>query len=212
MKRTLLLLSLALIATPLFAQTTPANDLGLWISSSAFDDTRIVDPELDVDARLEFDEDLGYGITFNHYWTNQFSTSFGAQRLSADMNVKVTDGPTTITATLGDVDLTVYDATAQWHFPRGARVEPYVGAGVAFVTGDVSVSDFEDPELPSSLDLENETTWLANAGVNFNLTPRLAIGLDGKYIAYEPKGEGDTDEDRVDINPLVLSAGVRLRF
>jgi hypothetical protein len=36
--------------------------------------------------------------------------------------------------------------------------------------------------------------------------------VDGKYILYKARAEGDSDADAVDINPLILAAGVKFRF
>jgi len=205
---------LAVLAFPLsLAAQTPANELGVFVSASSFDDTTLPDDELDVDVELEFDEQIGYGVSYNRFWTPQLSTEFAVQRLGGDIDVSIIDGPTTITVDAGEIDLTAYSGTVQWHFGATGRFDPYVGGGVAYVTGDVDlIADPEDPESVDNVELENETTWLANAGINYRLTNSIAIGADAKYIAYEPKGKGDADDERVDVNPLVISAGVKFRF
>jgi outer membrane protein W len=207
------LVALAVVVFPILAaaQQLPANDVGVWVSTAQFDETSETDPDIGAEVSLEFDENVGYGVTFSHYWGNSLAVEFGAQKLGGDLNLSVEGPAADFTAKVGELDLQAYSATLQWHFARGSRISPYIGGGAAFVTADFDAEPIEG-EPDEQVDLDNETTWLANAGINFALTPSLSLGIDGKYIAYEPKGEGDSDEDRLDVNPLVLSAGLRFRF
>ncbi|MEA2490664.1 MAG: outer membrane protein [Acidobacteriota bacterium] len=212
MSRLRYLLLVAAVVFPIMAAAQqPSNDVGVWVSTSQFDKTSETDPDLGGEVSIEFDENIGYGVTFSHYWGNALAVEFGAQKLGGDLNLSVEGPGAEFTAKVGELDLQAYSATLQWHFARGSRVSPYIGGGAAFVTADFDAEPLED-EPAEQVDLDNETTWLANAGVNIALTPSLSLGIDGKYIAYEPKGEGDTDDDRLDVNPLVLSAGLRFRF
>ena len=193
------------------AQQPPSNDVGVWVSTSQFDKTSETDPDVGAELSLEFDENIGYGVTFSHYWGNALALELGAQKLGGDLNLSVGGPATDFSAKIGELDLQAYSATLQWHFARGSRISPYIGGGAALVTADFDAEPIEG-EPDEQVDLDNETTWLANAGVNFALTPSLSLGIDGKYIAYDPKGEGDTDDERLDVNPLVFSAGLRFRF
>jgi outer membrane protein W len=205
-----ILLVLIVLAFPfaLFAQ--PANEVGVWISTSQFEDTGFVDEGIELE--LSFDENIGYGVSFSHFWSQSLATEFSAQQLSADAEISISGpGLPPIDIDGGELEVMVYAATAQWHFARGSRISPYVGAGAAFVTGEISGGDVIEGE-DFSTDLENEFTWLANAGINFGLTDSLSLGLDAKYIAYEPTADDDEDEASEELNPLVLSAGLKFRF
>lgn len=199
-KRSLVLLSL--LAFPLlgFAQS---NELGIFISTSQFDDGEIQDAD-DI-LEVEFDEDMGYGVSFNRYWTQSFSTEFAYQKLGADLTVSFED----ITETAGDLNLDILSATAQFHFARGSIISPYIGGGAAYISGEAGSIDVDEIE---DADLENEFEWLANAGVNFNIGSSFGLFIDGKYILYEARGEGDSEDDAVDINPLVIAGGIKFRF
>ncbi|HEX8251739.1 MAG TPA: OmpW family outer membrane protein [Thermoanaerobaculia bacterium] len=209
------IIAVATLVFPLaLSAQTRQNELGFFVSSSQFDSTRIEDDELDFDVELDFDENIGFGVSYNRYWTNQLSTEFAAQRLGGDIQVSLVDGPTSITVDAGEIELTAFSGTLQWHFGGAGRFDPYIGGGLAYVTGDVDVlaDPEEDPEATENVELENETTWLANAGVNFRITDALSIGADAKYIAYEPEAEGDDSGESLDVNPLVFSAGIKFRF
>lgn len=197
-----LLLALTLFAAPLFATAQQTNDVAIWITDSEFKDPTISD-ELE-SATLEFDEDLGYGISFNHFWTNAFSTEFAYHNFGADMTIEFDDGGR---FHAGEVDATSLTAAAQWHFRRATRFSPYVGAGVSYLQGD-----FKPFEESDTYDFSPETSWVANFGANIAITNQLAIALDAKVLPWEPKEEDDEAIDRIDVSPVLLSAGLRFRF
>ena len=200
-KRTLVVLSLLLL--PLFATAQPNNELGVFIATSQFDDSEINDAGDIFD--VEFEEDMGYGILYNRFWMGGFSTEFAYQKLGADLTVSFED----IAENAGELNLDILSGTAQLHFARGSMISPYIGGGVAYVSGDAGSLDDEELE---DVDLEKELEFLANAGINVGLGASFAIFLDGKYILYEARGEGDSDGEALDINPLIISGGIKLRF
>jgi opacity protein-like surface antigen len=200
LKRTVIVLSLLLLPLTAFAQN---NELGVFISTSQFDDNELSDGVDDFD--VEFDEDMGYGVLYNRYWLSGFSTEFAYQRLGADLTVSLDD----ITDDAGELDLDILSATGQFHFARGSLLSPYIGGGVAYVSGEAGSIDGDELD---TVDLETDLDWLVNAGLNVGLGRSFSLFLDGKYIMYEARGEDDTDDEALDINPLIISAGVKLRF
>lgn len=201
-KRTVLLFALSLVLFPLSA-AAQMNDIGIFISTSQFDDSEIDDAGDIFD--VEFDEDMGYGVSYNRYWTNSFSTELAYQKLGADLTVSFED----IAADAGDINLDILSATGQWHFAKGSMLSPYIGAGAAYISGDAGSIDTEELE---DADLENELEFLANAGIDLNLGRGFAVFLDGKYIAYEARGENDAADEALEINPLIISGGIKFRF
>lgn len=199
-KRIAIVLSLLLLPLSAFAQR---NELGVFISTSQFDNSEFQDGLDDVD--VEFDEDMGYGVSYNRFWFGGFSTELAYQRLGADLTVSFED----ITETAGDLDLDILSATAQFHFAPQSMISPYIGGGLAYVSGEAGSIDGDEID---TVDLENDTNWLANAGLNLNFGQRFAVFVDGKYVMYEARGEGDPDDEAFDINPLIVSGGIKLRF
>jgi outer membrane protein W len=179
------------------------NELGVFISTSQFENSQIRDAGDVFD--VEFDEDMGVGLLYNRFWTNSFSTELAYQRLGADLTVRFQD----VATQLGDLDLDVLSATAQFHFGRRSILSPYIGAGVAYISGEAG---FIDADELQSADLRSEVEFLANAGLNLNLGRSFAIFLDGKYILYEARGRGDSADDAVEINPLIIAGGIKWRF
>lgn len=201
MKRISFALSLLLLVSlPAAAQM---NDLGAFISTSQFEDSEINDAGDIFDA--EFDEDMGVGILYNRFWTNSFSTEFAYQRLGADLTISAED----FSEEIGNLDLDILSGTAQIHFGRGGFLSPYIGGGVAYVSGEAGSIDDEELE---DTDLENELDFLANAGINLGLGRSFVVFLDGKYVMYAARGEGEDESDALDINPLIISGGIKWRF
>jgi outer membrane protein len=198
---------LSLASLPTLAQST---DLTVWAGYTGFGTTEISDPADEFSADIEFDDTLGYGISLNQFWTRNISTELGAMHWSADSTVDFDD---TIELDFGSLDLTAITATAQWHFAPEGRIDPYVGAGVAYFDAD----DFEldddllEPGDDPSVPVESDATWLANAGVTFNFG-RVALALDAKYSPYEPGTGENEDEGDIELDPLTLAAGVKFRF
>ena len=199
-KRAVLVLSLLLFPLVAAAQQ---NDLGVFISTSQLDDSEINEAGDIFD--VEFDEDMGFGVLYNRFWFGSFSTEFAYQRLGADLTLNFQD----VAEDVGELDLDILTGTAQLHFARNGVLSPYVGAGVAYVSGEAGSIDQDELE---SEDLESELELLANAGINLRLGRSFTIFLDGKYIAYEARGEGDSDGEAIDLNPLIIAGGVKFRF
>ena len=198
-KRIALALSL-LFLLPLTAYAQN-NELGIFISTSQFDDSEINEAGDIFD--LEFDEDMGYGVSYNRFWFGGFSTELAYQKLGADLTVSFED----IAEDAGDLDLDILSATGQLHFARGSIISPYIGGGVAYISGQAGSIDTDELE---DVDLESEIEFLANAGINLGIGRSLVVFLDGKYILYEARGEDD--DEGLEINPLVLAGGIKFRF
>ena len=201
-----LLAILMLLASTASAQTSKNNEVTVMLTASQFEDPSITFDDEEA-ISFEFDEDLGYGVAFNRYWTNSFSTDFALHRITADLTVSAAGEPA---IDLGEIEARTLTAIGQWHFRRGTRFSPYVGAGLAYVTG--SFDAFDDEEGEATFDFEDETTWAVNAGADINVTDMFSIVLDGKYVQWEPRAENDDEDEGLDVSPLMLSAGVRVRF
>lgn len=189
-----------------FAQTSPSSDVGVWIVASELNETTLLDE--DEEIRIDFEEDLGYGISFNRYWTGAFSTEIALQKLGADTTIGVANNPA---VTVGEMDITTITGMGQLHFNRAGRFAPYVGGGVAWVSGEFEAVAFDEPD-DESIDLESELTWAAAVGAHVSLTERIALVGEIKYISWKAMEEGGTEEDALDVDPLTFAAGVKVRF
>lgn len=200
MKRSLgLWILVALAAMPLAAQS---SEFGVWLAQS-----RVGETDED-EAVLEFDNGDGFGISYNQYFGNALSLELSAMALEHDGNISV-DGEDVFD--IGSLDIVPVVATIQLHFGRGGRVSPYVGAGLAYIMAD----DLGGGVLDQVVEVDDSITWAAQAGLDININRRFAIGVDAKYTGYTPDAaaaDDPSDRIKLDLNPLIISAGLKFRW
>lgn len=184
------------------------TDVGLWTVGSYITDTQLTDVEGDF-VDFAFEEEPGFGISVNHFWTDRLSTELSLMTFRADLSVSsaLIQEPVEI----GELDARAITAMAQWHFRRGARVMPYLGAGIGHVGGTFDPVDDEE-EDGGDIDLESEVTWTAAAGLNIRLTDRIALCFEAKKVAWDAVEEGGLPADEIDIDPMLYGSGIRFRF
>jgi outer membrane protein W len=206
--RILFFLFIAAGSIRLSAQSA-SSDIGVWVVASDLQETTIVD-EGD-EFTLDFDGDNGYGLSFNRFWTERFSTEFAAQTINSNLTVTTDLGGTPFTFDAGELHAEALTAMGQWHFNRAGRFSPYIGGGIARLSGDVEVND-GDPDTDDSADLQSEIGWAAQVGANIRLKESLFLTLDYKYIPWSAVAEGDSDDEALDLDPTMLSVGLKVRF
>jgi outer membrane protein W len=204
--RIFFLLFIAAGSIRLSAQT-PSSDFGAWIVGSDLKETTLTEDGDDV--TVGFDKENGYGFSLNHFWTDNVSTELSAQTFHGRMTITSDFGGTPFTFEAGDLDAIALSAVAQWHFNRAGRFSPYVGGGIARLSGDFEA--INDPEL-ESFDLESELAWAVAAGANVRITENLFLAADLKFIPWSAIAEGEPEEESLDIDPLLLSFGMKVRF
>ncbi|HEV7766865.1 MAG TPA: OmpW family outer membrane protein [Thermoanaerobaculia bacterium] len=187
---------------------TQSTEIGGWalatqLKSSTFED------EIS-DAHLKFDEDNGYGISINQFWTERWSTELAVQTFGAGLLVS-TDIVPDREYDAGEIDVTSITAMAQWHFNRAGRFAPYIGGGIAHLSGELTVEVDDVLEDPST-DLEAEIAFAAAIGANIRLTDRLFLATELKYTPWSAVAADDVDGEGFDVNPLVLGVGLKARF
>ncbi|HVR38376.1 MAG TPA: OmpW family outer membrane protein [Thermoanaerobaculia bacterium] len=212
MKSLRIILVILAVAVPL-SLSAQTHELSVFLSDPHIGSSSISFEGTPITINADFDEQIGYGAAYNHFFTDRVSAEFAVQRISADTTLNVFGGGVNTSFDAGDLDLTVITGVAQWHFRTDSSYSPYVGLGVAYVSGDTeSPVDVTDPTSPSeSVDLESTTSGVLNAGIDFHITPRVAVGIDAKYFTYDAK-EDAPDAEPLSLDTLVMSASLKLRF
>jgi outer membrane protein W len=162
---------------------------------------------------ISFDGKLGYGVAANVFFSNAMSIEFAASEVRPEAQF-------TGFSNAGGTRLKMIPLTAvlQWHLaPRGA-VDPYIGAGAAYILFD-DLSDSSDLNHlnVNRISLKDDVGLALNAGVGFALSPNFAITVDGKYVPLKSSAtavfaSGPNSNSRVKINPVLVSAGLTFRF
>lgn len=184
-------------------------DLGLWaVSPELQGDTRIDETS---DIGINFDEEIGWGLSVDYFWTPRLSTELGVYSLSADGSLDI--GVLDESVNLGSLDVVPVTLTLRAHF-GGEAFDFYVGAGGAYALFEDLHSDELRLGGVDFIEIDDEFTWLANAGLSIRLTQSLRLGLDAKWIPLETTAIDNLGRDEVDLelDPLLLSGGVIFRF
>ena len=139
-----------------------------------------------------------------------------------DVSVSGTGG--SVAHDLGSVNLLPPTLTAQWHFNPDQMIDPYVGAGGAFVLGldrklTASVGATNLPiridrsafgaVLQAGFDVNLQDKWLVNFDVK-KIWFNTDVKLDATAASLTPTGYQTIDN--LDINPLVVSIGIGKKF
>ena len=206
----LFLIALALPVS-LLAQS---DTIAVFANHGTFNSTTVSDPS-GISVEVRFDARTGYGASYDHFLSPNLSAQLLAQRVRANTKIVVSGGGASASQDAGTLELNEYDAALHWHFGNGA-FRPYVGGGIATVRGaKLTVpADLSDSGTEESTSLDNKVTWVADAGIDFRVTPKASITLSAKYTPYS-SGIGAAPDDplqRLKLDPLTFAAGISWRF
>lgn len=108
--------------------------------------------------------------------------------------------------------------TLQYHFAPKGKVRPYVGAGVnytIFYSEDASDS-LETAIGTTKVEMDDSFGYALQAGVDIDLTDRVFLNLDVKYIDIDTTARlttgGAVNRVDVSIDPIVAGIGIGMRF
>jgi outer membrane protein len=212
------LVLMCLTAFPAFAADHVFNLTG-WAarvdpnSSDTFNSSNPNEP-----FNVRFDGKLGYGLGANIFFGDRFSAAFDAVQVRPGTTVRsraVGGGSFFTTGTR----MTPITAILQWHFAPGGGIDPYVGAGAAYVLFD-KTNVFQSTTL-SHINYKDDAGLALNAGVSFRISRMLALTADGKYVplkesataVYFPGASPTLPTGlKVKVNPVIFSGGLTLRF
>ena len=119
----------------------------------------------------ETDDDATYGMRYTYNITDSWGVELSlGQTASSAMKLATHDV---------DLDLTTVDLDAVWHFDFGARVAPYVVAGIGYVTAEL-----EEP-IHGTVDgapvvIEDDDGFTANAGLGVSFSQPTAFSFVSK--------------------------------
>lgn len=220
MKRTIyasIALSLALVCAPVSAQNLEVIGWYGWMDltgDAQLENTDIGDLD---DIDIDFDSETGFGAGVNLFIGNRLSLQASIYRFEPE--AAATAGDVLANFALGQLEVIPVSLIAQFHLAPGSRIDPYAGIGVGYVLLDdiESVDDLELIDI-DRVELEDDYGLVYNAGVNIGLGSMfLALNLDAKYIPVDSGATavflaGPGQETEIEVNPLILSAGLSLRF
>ncbi len=108
--------------------------------------------------------------------------------------------------------------TLQYHFVPEGRVHPYVGAGVNWTMfyNEKASTQLVNAIGATNVNLSNSFSFALQAGVDFDISEKMFLNLDVKYVDMDTNARLTTgalvNNLRADINPLIIGVGVGWRF
>lgn len=109
--------------------------------------------------------------------------------------------------------------TAQYHFAPNAKVRPYVGAGLNYTIfwNEKASSGLESAVGRTRVHMKDSFGWAAQAGIDVDLTDRVFLNLDVKYIDIDTTARlsttaAGTQRVKVSLDPLVFGVGIGIRL
>ena len=194
------LLVLALIAFPLFGQS---NDVAVWAGSSRMGKTSLSGSD------IHFDNGKAFGVSFTHFFSHHYAAEIAAFSLRNDGTVRV-GGVSALD--IGRLKIMPITATLQWHAEHSHRFDPYLGVGLAYVHGNSIQSADLDNSSIGRVEVESRVGWTALVGGSYAFMKPLAVAVEARYVGYEPQSGPSGSQVRLQLSPLIYSAGLRWRF
>lgn len=163
---------------------------------------------------VNFNGKLGYGAAANIFFADHVSAEFSAVQVKQDSvtRSRAVGGGAYTTSGLRMTPLT---GVLQWHFAPAGFVDPYIGAGAAYVLFD-NVNGYGNLGV-NKINFKDDVGLALNGGVGIRLMKNLALTLDGKYVPLRSSAtavyaNGGTSETKVKINPVIFAGGLTFRF
>lgn len=131
-------------------------------------------------------------------------------------------GKTGTTGSIGDLASTWVlppTLTVQYHLNPHGKVRPYVGAGVNYTVfyNEKASTGLKSAVGPTNVHMSDSVGWAAQAGIDIDLTKRVFLNLDVKYIDMDTKATLRTTAigtQTVDmhLDPIVVGVGFGIRL
>lgn len=198
-----------------FAQSQP-NAVAVFLNHGTFNSTSATDPGDGLTLEIKFDSKTGYGASYDRWLSPNLSAQILAQRIRGNSRIVVSSSAGTFSQDIGTLDLNEFDAALHWHFGSASSAfRPYLGGGVATIQGAKirMPAALTDSGTDETFNLDNKLTWVADAGVNFRVSPNASIFVSAKYTPYSSGVSAEPgDLQSLKLDPLTYAAGVQWRF
>ncbi|GAC1428721.1 MAG: hypothetical protein NVSMB68_00800 [Thermoanaerobaculia bacterium] len=214
MKRIALVFCILLINAPVFAAERYFDLTGwaTWVkpqSDNTFNSTTPNRP-----FNINFRGKLGYGAGVNVFFGRSVSFAIDASEVRPDARF----GFAGATLNQGDIKMIPITGVLQYHFAPKGFVDPYIGAGGAYVIFD-NLRNFSDAGRVGvrQINFKDDVGLALNAGAGFNFSPHVGITGDVKYVPVKSSATavfatGPNQSQRIKINPVIASAGLTFHF
>lgn len=214
MKRFLVLSFILLITTPLLAADRYFDLTGwaTWVkpqSNNTFNSSTPNQP-----FNINFRGKLGYGAGVNVFFGRALSLAIDASEVKPDVRF----GFPASTVNQGSMKMIPITGVLQWHFVPTGFVDPYIGAGAAYVLFD-NLKNFSDVGHVgvNQINFKDDVGLALNAGLGLNFSKSIGITGDVKYVPVKSSATavfatGPNQSQKIKINPVMGSVGLTFHF
>jgi outer membrane protein len=109
--------------------------------------------------------------------------------------------------------------TAQYHFMPTGKVRPYVGGGINYTIfwNEDASKGLEAAVGKTRVHMKDSVGWAAQAGVDIDVSPKVFLNLDVKYIDIDTKARLrttaiGTQRVNISLDPIVVGVGLGIRL
>lgn len=151
---------------------------------------------LPADVSLGAQGALGGRLSYEVLFTERFGLEMGLATSQHDYVLMIVNGvPRT-----SDFRMTPLTLAGNLHFGDTARVDPFFGAGLAYVT----IGDFSARGNSVATPVDAELTWTAQFGMDIALKGNWGLGLGISYLNFR----ADAGAGELAVETLSIYAGV----
>lgn len=154
-------------------------------------------------------------LDFTYMWTDHIGTELILATTKHDVGGK---GALAGVGDLASTWVLPPTLTLQYHFTPKSHVRPYVGAGVNYTTfySSNASNALEAAIGRTDVKLKDSLGYALQAGVDVDLSDRVFLNLDVKYVDIDTTARlttgGAVNRVRVNIDPVIAGIGVGMRF
>jgi len=212
MKKIAVLVLVFLAAAPAFARVVDLTGWAVWIDPQSTNTFNSSTPNQPFD--ISFNGKLGWGAGLNLFFGHSLSLAVDGSEASPTAKYGFPG------ATLNDANLRMIPITGivQLHFVPNGFIDPYVGAGAAYVLfQDIkNNADFGHVGV-SQINFKNDAGLALNGGIGLKFSPRFGLTGDVKYVPVKASAtavftSGPNQSQKIKINPVIASLGLTLHF
>jgi outer membrane protein W len=151
---------------------------------------------LPADVSLGAQSALGGRLSFEYLFTERFGLEMSLASSQHDYVLMIVNG----VPRGSDFRLTPLTLVGNLHFGDSKRVDPFFGAGVAYVT----IGDFSARGNSVETTVDAELTWTAQFGMDISVKKNWGLALDVSYLNFR----ADAGAGELGVETLSIYAGV----
>jgi len=213
MKKPFLLLLVAFIATPVFAQ----RGVDLLLDAEGVRRTGITTDQSPGQQQFtpDFSNGWGAGAGLNVWLSDRLSIEGKASGFRSELHVTAFGSDFVTDANLGHAQIYPIMAVLQWHPMEHGLIRPYIGAGAAHIILK-DVNQRIGGSGATGIEFNDPTGLLLDAGLRIHISNKWDAFGDVRYVPVETRGKttfpGTAASLRLEVKPLIAGFGVAYRF